>query len=349
MDTNTAVIIGAGPAGLAAAHQLLSATDIKPIIYEASHQVGGISRTVVYKGNRIDIGGHRYFSKSDVIMRWWLQILPMQAGCSPEDLGILAKFYSPGNTLDHETHDNVMLVRPRVSRILFEKNLFDYPISLNLETLDKLGIWRIPALAASVARSRAFPIKNEVTLEDFFINRFGRELYKIFFKDYTEKVWGVPCSQIRADWGAQRVKGVSITRVLADAIAKILAKRLNIAQTNVETSLIEQFMYPKLGAGQLWEELARRIEKRGAEIRYGKEVVGISTTGSKVTGVRVRDTATGEISSCRGDWFFSTMPVKDLVRAFEAKVPAEVKAVSESLVCRLLHRQLQMPCSMKRV
>ncbi len=208
MKQKIAIIIGAGPAGLTAAYELLQRTDIKPIVFEATSDIGGISKTVNYKGNRIDIGGHRFFSKSDRVMDWWQNMLPVLSAPG---------FHTTG--LDPDKEDNVMLIRNRLSRIFYLRKFFDYPISLSLNTLRNLGLTRVMRVALSYLKIRLFPIRNEQSLEDFFINRFGRELYLTFFKDYTEKVWGVPCTEITSEWGDQRIKGLSISKVVL-ALAK---------------------------------------------------------------------------------------------------------------------------------
>lgn len=207
MNKKIAIIIGAGPAGLTAAFELLDKTDIKPIVYEMSNDIGGISKTINYKGNRIDIGGHRFFSKSDRIMQWWLNILPLQGSPSKDD--ILLKRTIPLSKAigapDPEKTDRVMLIRRRLSRIFFLRKFFDYPISMSFRTFSKLGLMRVIKIGISYMKIRLFPIKEEKSLEDFFINRFGKELYLMFFKDYTKKVWGIPCNKINPEWGAQRI------------------------------------------------------------------------------------------------------------------------------------------------
>ncbi|MFA6175747.1 MAG: NAD(P)-binding protein, partial [Phycisphaerae bacterium] len=247
----TAIIIGAGPAGLTAAFELLSKTDIKPIIFEQTSDIGGISKTVNYKGNHIDIGGHRFFSKSDRVMDFWLNILPMEQIGTPAD---------PQKT------DKVMLLRQRLSRILFMRKFFDYPISLTLKTIKNLGLVRIFKIGLSYMKAQVFKIEEEKSLEDFLINRFGRELYNTFFRDYTEKVWGVPCNKIKPEWGAQRIKGLSITKAIIHAVKAVFKKDSSVSQKEVETSLISQFLYPKFGPGQLWETVADIIKSKGGEI-----------------------------------------------------------------------------------
>ena len=340
-----AVIIGAGPAGLTAAYELIE-KGIKPVIFEQTSDIGGISKTVNYKGNRIDIGGHRFFSKSDRVLDWWLRIMPLQGAPARDELILGKEFsreeverimegaHSSGRQFpDPEKTDGVMLVRSRLSRILFLRKFFDYPISMNVDTVAKLGAVRLARILLSYARARAFPVK-ENSLEDFFINRFGRELYATFFRDYTEKVWGVPCTEISPSWGAQRIKGLSVTKALAHAARKAVSKDRSLKQKGTETSLIERFMYPKLGPGQMWEEVARLVTERGGEIHMNASVVGLELAGDKVAGAVVRDEKTGRTSAHRGDWFLSSMPVRELVRAIGEGVPDDVRRISEGLVYR---------------
>jgi protoporphyrinogen oxidase len=333
----TAVIIGAGPAGLTAAYELLQRTDVTPIVLEKSEYMGGISRTVNYKGNRIDIGGHRFFSKSDRVMEWWLSILPMQ-GAGGRDVEIA--YRSKRATVagdpagpDPAATDRVMLVRSRKSRIYFLRRFFDYPIRLSRDTLGKLGVARTIRIGVSYVRSALFPIRRETSLEDFFINRFGRELYRTFFRDYTEKVWGVPCREISAEWGAQRVKGLSVLKTLQHAVRGVFRTGADVSQKTTETSLIERFLYPKLGPGQMWEEVATLVRARGGEIHTGTDVQGIRLEGNRVAAVTARG-PDGCARELRGDFFFSTMPVKELIRAIGPGVPPSVAAVSEGLVYR---------------
>jgi len=191
----TVIIIGAGPAGLTAAHELLARQDMHPVIFEQSADIGGISKTVNYKGNRCDIGGHRFFSKSDKIMQWWLSVLPLQGAPAKDDIKLnrLIDVSKDKNAPDPEKSDTVMLIRDRLSRIFFLNRFFEYPVSLTLNTIAGLGIIRLFKIGISYLKIKIFPISVERSLEDFFINRFGKELYLTFFKEYTEKVWGIDC------------------------------------------------------------------------------------------------------------------------------------------------------------
>ncbi|AWB49503.1 hypothetical protein HYN69_14245 [Gemmobacter aquarius] len=335
----TAVIIGAGPAGLTAAHEFVTRSGIKPVLIEADTQVGGISRTVNYKGNRIDIGGHRFFSKSDRVMDWWANVLPLQS--MHEDASSLTISYqnkhrsidNPTGGADPALTDDVMLVRPRVSRILYLRQFFDYPIKFSLATLAGLGLWRSTKIFFSYARARILPIRPERSLRDFIINRFGAELYATFFRDYTEKVWGVPCEDIPAEWGAQRIKGLSITALLKNALRKLKPQSATISQRNVETSLIERFLYPKHGPGQLWEKVASGVTAKGGELHMQTRVTAVHHDGSRVTAIDVTD-ASGEQRTITGDYFFSTMPVRDLLQGLIPPAPAAVQAVSDGLTYR---------------
>lgn len=348
-NNKTAIIIGAGPAGLTAAYELLDKTDIKPVIFEATSDIGGISKTINYNGNRIDIGGHRFFSKSERVTEWWLNILPLQGAPASDDrlLGrevplsdrsSRKKIGSNNKEIydapDPEKTDEVMLNRSRISRILFMRKFFDYPVSLNLKTLSNLGIERTIKIGLSYINASLNPIKDEKSLEDFFINRFGRELYLTFFKDYTEKVWGVPCSEIKSDWGSQRIKGLSITKAIAHSLKNVFRRDSSISQRNVETSLIQQFMYPKHGPGQIWEEVARIINENGGEIHLNHRVEELVEDSDHIVEVKALNEGTGELETHIGDYFFSTMPVKDLIEALNGEKPGEVIEVAQGLVYR---------------
>jgi protoporphyrinogen oxidase len=336
-----AIIIGAGPAGLTAAYELLTRTNIIPTVIEKSDAMGGISRTVNYKGNRIDIGGHRFFSKSERVMNWWMEMLPLEASASGNGQTTIRYHRSEREVATSQagphaaTEERVMLLRPRKSRIYYLRRFFNYPISLSADTLLKLGLWRTFKIGTSYTVSTLAPVKPENTLEQFFVNRFGRELYRTFFKSYTEKVWGVPCDRISAEWGAQRIKGLSIWGTLKHAARKLIRRNgaNGIAQKKTETSLIEQFLYPKYGPGQMWEETARRIRELGGEIVTGRRATSILTDGLRVTGIEAAD-ETGRRETYRGDYFFSTAPIKELMRSFDVPPPSDVLEVSDGLVYR---------------
>jgi len=345
--TRTALIVGAGPAGLAAAHELLERTDVVPVVLEASEHMGGIARTVCYRGNRIDIGGHRFFSKSDRVMDWWLRFLPLQAlpqtpaGSWQARIAYQNSSRSVGGDgagPDPEREDRVMLLRPRRSRIYHRRQLFDYPIRLSPDTLRKLGLLRSARIGASYLRAAAFPIRPEENLEQFFVNRFGRELYLTFFKDYTEKVWGTPCSSISAAWGAQRVKGLSIAKALAHfartALSGVGGRRNDVAQKGTETSLIEQFLYPKLGPGQMWDEVAAAVRAKGGRVLTGWRAERFETAGERVTAVVARHAESGAVDRWEPDWVFSTMAIRDLVRSLDSPPPEDLRAIAEGLLYR---------------
>jgi protoporphyrinogen oxidase len=383
-----AIIIGAGPAGLTAALELLRRTDIVPIILEASGEIGGISRTIRYKGNRMDIGGHRFFSKSDRVMQWWMDLMPpeMAAGDATRGAPATAEISYQGKrrsvtvpahleeepplrglgpllgdaddediepqaddvaetveVAPPENSDLVMLIRPRRSRIYYLRKFFDYPITLTANTLKNLGAIRMARVGTSYAASRVHQIKPEKSLEDFLINRFGRELYLTFFKSYTEKVWGTPCHEISAEWGAQRIKGLSLTTAVKHFVKKAFASKKSgdpsqkdLAQKGTDTSLIERFMYPKFGPGQLWEHVAELVQQMGGEIHMNWKVDSLNFAEGnplRVTSLEAINES-GERQTFAGDYFFSTMPMRELIRAMRTAVPANVLEVSDGLQYR---------------
>lgn len=333
MDKNLngkAIIIGAGPAGLTAGYQLLKETGIKPIILEATDQIGGISRTARFKDNRIDIGGHRFFTKIPEVEKIWNEIMPIQGANSIDDIKLgKTKDLAP-NGPDPEKEDIVMLRRNRVSRIFYLKKFFDYPISIKLQTFTNMGLSRTIHAGFGYIKSMIHKRK-ENSLEDFYINRFGEPLYKMFFEDYTEKLWGVHPSKIDASWGAQRVKGLSILKVFVTALTKPFIK-----QQKVETSLIESYIYPKFGPGQYWETMAEEIKKLGGEIYLNAEVNKIETTNedgvNKIKAVSFNQN--GQETVLAGDYFLSSMPIKDLVKSLPAQTPDNVKEIAEGLPYR---------------
>jgi len=316
MSKKTAIIIGAGPAGLTAAYELLARTDVHPIVLERSSYMGGIARTINYRGNRVDLGGHRFFSKSDRVMDWWFSHLPLAKGD------------------EAEREDLHMLLRPRKSRIYFLRRFFQYPVQPSWETFGNLGLWRTVKIGFSYLRSMVFPIERATNLEQFFINRFGRELYLTFFKSYTEKVWGVRCTEIGAEWGAQRIKGLSIRSAIGHVLKGSATKRGGrAAEKETETSLIEQFLYPKLGAGQMWEEVARKVRCMGGEIVSNCDVTGVEARDGRIVSVTAQD-ANGNARRFTGEYFFSTTSVQELIRGMGESVPAEVREISEGLQYR---------------
>ena len=331
------VIAGAGPAGLTAALELLRGSELTPIVFEADSQVGGISKTINYRGNRMDLGGHRFFSKSDWVMNWWQDILPV-AG-TPDELRDFSLAYQgqrralsvPASAGADD--GRVMLVRPRLSRIYYRRKFFDYPLKLNATTLSNLGLLEAGLLAMSYAGSRVARRDPEATLEDFFINRFGGRLYRTFFKDYTEKVWGVPCNEIDAEWGAQRIKGLSITSAMKHAIRSSLGEHRDVAQKAVETSLIERFLYPRLGPGQMWEEAAEAVCASGGEIHLRHRVIGIDRTGPRIRRVHVLDLESGSTRWIECEAMLSTMPISELVDQL-APLEEDIRRVARNLPYR---------------
>jgi protoporphyrinogen oxidase len=312
-----AVVAGAGPAGLTAALELLRRSPIVPVVFEADVQVGGISKTVNYRGNRMDLGGHRFFSKSDWVMRWWEELLPIARHPLEVDAALRISYqhrsheFAPSAVAPTAT-DSVMLIRRRLSRILHRRCLFDYPLKLNANTLRNMGVAETLRVGSSYARARLSPRLPENSLEDFLVNRFGERLYRTFFKDYTEKVWGVPCTEISAAWGAQRIKGLSVTKALAHALTAPFRSSTDTMQIRTETSLIERFLYPKFGPGQMWEAAAREVASRGGEVHLQHRVVGLERTGFTVSAVTVHDELTGSYRRIACDYFLSTLPVRDL-------------------------------------
>ncbi|MGQ9503872.1 MAG: NAD(P)/FAD-dependent oxidoreductase [Thermogutta sp.] len=339
MSAKQAIIIGAGPAGLTAAFELLDRTDITPLVIEMSDSVGGISRTVNYKGNRIDLGGHRFFSKSDRVMEWWLQRMPLQKLAPDTTTVYQAKSHhleADARAPDPNTTDRVMLLRRRKSRIYFLRKFFDYPLRLNTDTVAKLGLIRMARIVLSYGWAALFATRNPRNLEEFFISRFGRELYLTFFKSYTEKVWGESCSRISAEWGAQRIKGLSIGKALHHSLRAVFTRKRHrdIGQKTTETSLIEEFLYPKFGPGQMWETVAEEVTRRGGKVLLRQRVTKLHVEGSRISAVAATDMQSGQVSTYTADYVFSTMPVKELIAALDTNIPDSVREVADGLIYR---------------
>jgi len=333
------IVAGAGPAGLTLAYEVLKqsqAGSFTPQLFEQDVQVGGISKTVNYKGNRMDIGGHRFFSKSDWVMDWWASHMSYDFTEETE-----IAYQNKTRTIDtsavaqdSEGLMGKMLLRNRLSRIYFLRKFFDYPISLSIETIRNLGIVRMAKIGTAYVWSRVFPIREEKNLEDFLINRFGKTLYRTFFKDYTEKVWGIECHKISAEWGAQRIKGLSIISAIKHALFSRFQTN-SFRQKNVETSLIEKFLYPQFGPGQMWEIVATKVQAQGGEISLQHRVTDLDVDyqNKRISKVKVQDIQSGKEVWQECDYFVSTMPVKFLTRMID-QAPDSVKKVAEGLVYR---------------
>lgn len=322
------IIIGAGPAGLTAAYELLEkSSDCEVTVFEESNVMGGISRTVNYKENRMDMGGHRFFSKVSEVNEWWEKILPTQGSLPKDDVALHRDATVIEGGPDPEKTDRVMLRRNRVSRIYFNNKFFDYPISIKFETVRNMGFATTVAVGFSYLKSVFFK-REEKSLEDFYINRFGKKLYSMFFENYTENLWGRHPSQISPEWGAQRVKGLSIIAVIKDMFSKFF----HIKSSKVETSLIEEFAYPKYGPGQLWEVVADEVKKRGGQILTGAKVTEIiKDKDNRVTGIRYEHN--GEVCQMDGDCIVSSMPIKDLVEGMN-DVPGQYASIAAGLPYR---------------
>jgi protoporphyrinogen oxidase len=285
------VVIGGGPAGLTAAY-LLAKDGVKVTVLEADDIVGGISRTAQYQGYRFDIGGHRFFTKIAPVEALWHEIL------GPEFIQV-----------------------PRLSRIHYSGKYFDYPLKAKNALLG-LGLWNTFLCVASYVKWHFKPYPVEENLEQWVTNRFGKRLFEIFFKTYTEKVWGIPCTEIRAEWAAQRIQGLSLAKAILNAAQ--LQKRSETIKT-----LIDRFQYPRLGPGQMWETATEKIREFGSKVLLRHEVTNIEHSGGRITAVRVK-TPDGT-RRIEGDHFISTMPLRNLSRALDPQPPAAIRDAGEGL------------------
>lgn len=319
MEEKIVIIIGGGVAGLSAAYSLLQEdSNYKPIIFEQEDTIGGLSKTINYDGNLIDIGPHRFFSKDQSVMNFWKSILPMQGEPAKDDMVLGRDIHFEGST-NPEQEDKSMLKRRRFSRIYYNKKFFDYPVKMNLKTIFNLGFFKTAICGFSYIKS-CFYKRKEVSLEDFMINRFGKVLYQIFFEFYTQKVWGRHPRNISKEWGAQRIKGLSLLKAL-----------LNKLSSRKETSLIEEYIYPKLGASQLWEEMASEILKLGGEIHKNSKVISLKIKDSNIVSVVVQSQS--GIKEYNAEYIISSMPIRDLVSSIN-EVPFLVKDIAQNLPYR---------------
>jgi protoporphyrinogen oxidase len=289
--SSSVVVIGAGPAGLTAAYELVK-RGLHPIVLEQSDQVGGIARTEVYKGYRFDIGGHRFFTKVEIVQQLWQEVLG----------------------------DEFIKV-PRLSRIYYNGGFFNYPLEIK-DTLRQLGLRESAKILLSYAKIKVLPCKQEETLEEWVTNRFGRRLFQTFFKTYTEKVWGIECDKIGADWAAQRIKGLSLRTAVMNALFSV----------NNTKTLIKEFDYPRLGPGMMWERFQEKVNAKGGDVRLNSGVVKVKREGDRITSIVVRqDNTTTELPL---DHLISSMPVTALVQRLDPPAPPEVLAASRSLSYR---------------
>ena len=293
------VIIGGGPAGLTAAYELCKA-NVASVVLEKDMTVGGLSRTIHHQGYHFDIGGHRFFTKIKAVEDLWREVLPTEGD---------------------------FLRRKRLSRVYYNNKFFHYPLRLS-STLFNVGIGKGLMGSLSYLRARLFPIKNVKTFEQWVTNRFGRRFYRQFFKTYTEKVWGIPCEEITADWAAQRIEDLS----LAAAIRNLLFKRRVNGRGAVIKTLIEEFDYPRRGPGMMWETMAKLIAKRGSEIRLGLQVEKIEWRGNRVEQIAVN--CKGQEETLKGSHFISSMPIRELVLSLSPTAPQEVREAAMKLKYR---------------
>jgi protoporphyrinogen oxidase len=289
------VIIGAGPAGLTAAYEL-SKAGVCSTLLEKDNLVGGLARTVHHKGYGFDIGGHRFFTKVKPVEEMWKEVM-----------------------------GDDFLLRNRLSRIYYQKKFFHYPLK-PVNALRNLGLWNAVTILLSYLKAQAFPIKPERNLEEWVTNRFGKRLYSIFFKTYTEKVWGIPCREISAEWSAQRIKDLSLLSALKAALVAKAPQKSTVIRT-----LIDTFHYPRKGSGMMWERVADIVTRRGSRVMLNCETVNILWS-DRVTGIRVREK--GRTKVIEGTDFISSMPIRELIARFEPAAPAEVQAAANKLTYR---------------
>jgi len=335
-EKQTVVIIGAGPAGLTAAYELANqSSEYKIIVLEANTQVGGISKTIDYKGNKIDIGGHRFFSQSNKVLDWWQRFLPLDV----QDNHVLTTYQRETKKVDVHRFagdgEPKMLLRSRKSRIYYNKKFFDYPLQLSFTTLWKIGIIKSVKILISIIYRRFKPITNEQSLEDFYINRFGDELYNTFFKAYTQKVWGKPCSEIDAQWGRQRVQGLGLRSIVKHYLrTRFASSKQQFAHKNTERSLSEYFLYPEEGPGQLWDKVAEVCRNKGVEIRCNQRVDEMHSDGLEINKVVTKNADNKRRNELNCDIVISSMAIRDLAISLGDKLPKETKEAATNLEYR---------------
>lgn len=334
------VIAGAGPAGIVAAYELQKTEELRNkydvTVVEETDDIGGISKTKEINGNRMDMGGHRFFSKDSKVIEWWNTILPTQGELPIDDIELSRNVEIHEGGPNPKYSDNVMLVRNRVSRIYFNNKFFDYPVKINLNTITGIGLFNTIKCGFGYLKSIIHKLPED-NLENFYINRFGKPLYRLFFEGYTEKLWGRHPSEISADWGAQRVKGLDLREILKDTFSKLL----HIKRKNTETSLIERFYYPKFGPGQLWERALEIAIDNGVKFKNNTKLVGIELENQEnyksIKSVDIK-TKVGngydyDILSC--DWLISSVPLKDLLDFLPFKAqPNEIVNIAANLPYR---------------
>lgn len=324
MDTKAkkVIIIGAGPAGLSAACKLLE-YGITPVVIEQDESVGGISKTIFNGKNGTDIGPHRFFTKSDEVMNFVSNFLKIQGKPAKDDL-ILNRNFETTDSANPEKDDLVLLKRKRFSRIYYNNKFFDYPIKLNLKFFKDLGLKNTINIGFSYLKAHIIKRK-ENSLEDFIVNHFGQVLYELFFAKYTQKVWGKSPSEIPKDWGVQRIKDVSVLKILQNAL---LLPFKNIFKLNTEISLIDEYYYPKYGAGQLYNLMADKIINAGGEIKLNSKVSRFYNDDNKIYSIVLEN---GE--EIKADCVISTMPIKDLISDMQY-VPDNISEIAENLEYR---------------
>jgi protoporphyrinogen oxidase len=295
MSEKRVVIIGAGPAGLTAAYELSKAR-VRSVVIEKDSVVGGLSRTVNYKGYRFDIGGHRFFTKVRAVDQMWREVLG-----------------------SHQ-----FLRRTRLSRIYYNKRFFHYPLRAS-NALRGLGLWNSFLILMSYVHAQLFPQMPEKTFEQWITNRFGRRLYQIFFKTYTEKVWGIPCKEITADWAAQRIKGLSLMTAIRSAL---IGKHLR-SKSEVIKTLVDSFDYPEEGPGMMWDTVRDLVKSQGGEVRLETSAQKIFWSPGGIVALEVE--THGKTQSIAGTHFISSMPIRELVQKLEPPVTAEIRTAAEKL------------------